>query len=143
MLGISAVLVFLTVVTNPQRLTSSRPWHLVESVLPQHANPLVVATTGFILVMILSGVVRVALIWSTNALVTNAGLDFTALGFRTVTRQKYNFYLNTGSDQIVSRMEKVYHTNNVLQFGVQGFVSAVVAALIIIFLLALNTSIAM
>lgn len=142
MLGISAVLVFLTMVTDPHRLTSSRIWHSVQSLLPADANPLVVTTVGFVLVMILSGIVRLALVWSTNSLVINAGFDLTSLGFKKVTRQKYNFYLNTGSDQIVSRMEKIYHTNNILQFGVQGFVSAVVAGLIIIFLLALSPLIA-
>src|SRR5438270_3458383 len=142
MLGISAVLVFLTVITNPHRLTSTRAWQTGQSILHLHANPILIATCAFILVMVLSGIVRVALIWSANSLVVNAGLDFTAQAFENVTRQKYRFYLNTGSDVIVSRMEKVQHTNNILQFGVQGFVSAVVALLIIVFLLALNTSIA-
>lgn len=142
MLSISAVLVFLTVITNPQRLTSSRAWQASQSVLHFHGDPLLIATSLFVLVMVLSGTIRVALIWATNAVVVNAGLDFTEQAFEKVTRQKYDFYLNTGSDQIVSRMEKIYHTNNILQAGVQGFVSAVVAGLIIIFLLILNTSIA-
>jgi ATP-binding cassette subfamily B protein len=142
MLSISAVLVFLTVITNPQRLTSSRAWQASQSALHFHGDPLLIATSLFILVMVLSGTIRVALIWATNAVVVNAGLDFTEQAFEKVTRQKYDFYLNTGSDQIVSRMEKIYHTNNILQAGVQGFVSAVVAGLIIIFLLILNTSIA-
>jgi len=142
MLGISAVLVFLTVITNPERLTSSHAWQVGQSALHLDGNPILIATIAFIIVMILSGIIRLALIWSTNAVVVNAGLDFTAQAFEKVTRQKYPFYLNTGSDVIVSRMEKVHHSNNILQFGAQGFVSAVVAFLIIVFLLALNTSIA-
>ena len=143
MLGISAVLVFLTVITSPERLTSSRAWQVAQSSLHLDGSPILIATVAFILVMILSGMVRVALIWAVNSIVVNAGLDFTAQAFERVTRQKYNFYLNTGSDVIVSRMEKVHHSNNILQFGAQGFVSAVVALLIIIFLLALNTTIAL
>jgi ATP-binding cassette, subfamily B, bacterial PglK len=143
MLGISAVLVFLTVVTNPERLTSSRAWQVGQSFLHLEGSPILIATVAFILVMIVSGVIRLALIWAVNSIVVNAGLDFTAQAFEKVTRQKYNFYLNTGSDLIVSRMEKVHHSNNILQFGAQGFVSGVVALLIIIFLLTLNTSIAL
>jgi ATP-binding cassette subfamily B protein len=142
MLGISAVLIFLTVITNPQRLTSTHAWQVGQSIFHVPGGPIVIATVAFILVMLLSAVVRLALIWAVNSVVVNAGLDFTAQAFEKVTRQKYNFYLNTGSDVIVSRMEKVHHSNNILQFGAQGFVSAVVALLIIIFLLALNTSIA-
>ena len=142
MLGISAVLVFLTVVTNPQRMISSKAWQAVQSFLHVNADPILAATVAFVVVMLISAVIRLALIWFSQGFVVNAGLDFTAKAFEKVTRQKYSFHLNTGSDQIVSRMEKIYHTNNVLQFAAQGFVSSVVAALIIVFLLALNTSIA-
>jgi len=143
MLGISAVLVFLTIVTNPQRLTSSSIWKTGQSLLHLNADPILVAFGAFVFVMLASALVRLALIWFSQSFVVNAGVDFTEQAFEKVTRQKYSFYLNTGSDQIVSRMEKIYFTNNVLQFGVQGFVAAVLAALIIVFLLALNASIAM
>jgi len=142
MIGISAVLVFLTIVTSPERLTRTSVWQFGQSVLHLPNNPVLVAFVAFVVVMVVSSVLRLALIWFSQSFVVNAGVDFTTQAFAKVIRQKYSFHLNTGSAKIITWMEKIYHTNNVLQFGAQGFVSAVVAALIIVFLLALNPVIA-
>lgn len=143
MVGISAVLVFLTIVTNPQRLTSTGLWQRSQSLFHLGNDPVLVSFVAFVVVLLVSGFIRMALIWVSQSFVVNAGVDFTELAFKRITRQKYNFYLENGSDKILSRMEKIYHTNFVLQFGVQGFVAAVLAVLIIAFLLALNTSVAL
>ena len=138
MLGISAVLVFLTLLTKPERLTSSAAWHALQTWAGHDLSPLWVATAAFAAVMLLSGAIRLALAWLTSSFSINAGLDFTALAFRKVTCQPYKFYLTTGSDEILSRVEKIYITNSVILVGVQALVSTVVALMIIVFLLFLD-----
>ena len=142
MLGISAVLVFLAVLTKPSGLASSRIWQSVEPWLPAHADPLLTMTLAFIVVTFVSGAIRLALVWQSSSISINAGIDFGAAAFRKVTSQRYKFYLNTGSDEILSSVEKIHLTNNVILVGVQALVSTVVAVAIITFLLFLDFRIA-
>ena len=51
MLGISAVLLFLTLLTKPQRLTATPAWHRLEAVLNSHPDPVIVAAAGFVAVI--------------------------------------------------------------------------------------------
>jgi ABC-type bacteriocin/lantibiotic exporter with double-glycine peptidase domain len=138
MLGISAVLVFLTLLTKPERLTESGAWHSIVGWLHYEPDPVLTATAGFIAVMLFSGAVRLALTWLTSSFSINAGLDFSAAAFRKVTSQPYKFYLTTGSDQILSRIEQIHITNSVILVGVQAVVASFVSLLIIIFLLFLD-----
>jgi len=138
MLGISAVLVFLTLLTKPERLTTSPMWHRFEAWIHYNPDPVIAATVGFVVVMVFSGGVRLALTWLTSSFSINAGLDFSAAAFRKVTSQPYKFYLTTGSDEILSRIEKVHITNSVILVGVQAIVASFVALLIIGFLLFLD-----
>ena len=138
MLGISAVLVFLTLLTKPERLTDSPAWHKFEAWIHHNPDPVIAATVGFILVMVFSGGVRLALTWLTSSFSINAGLDFSAAAFRKVTSQPYKFYLRTGSDEILSRIEQIHITNSVILVGVQAVVASFVSLLIIIFLLFLD-----
>ena len=142
-IGISAVLVFLTLLTKPERLTETRAWHDLQSALHYQPNPLLVATVGFIAVMLASGTIRLVLAWLTSSFSINAGLDLSAAAFRKITSQPYSFYLKTGSDQIVSRIEKIHITNSVILVGVQAIVSSFVAAAIITLLLFLDFAVAL
>src|SRR5438045_3095093 len=67
MLGISAVLVFLTLLTNPRRLTGSSEWRTLESLSGAQLDPLVVITIAFVIVMLFSAAVRLALTWLTSS----------------------------------------------------------------------------
>lgn len=142
MLGISAVLVFLTFLTSPQHLTSTRAWHSLEVTLHYHPDPLFVVTVAFIAVMFASGFIRIVLTWLTSSLSINAGLDLSTSAFKKITTQQYKFYLNTGSDEILSRIEKIHITNSVILVGVQAIVSTFVAFAIITFLLLLDFAVA-
>ena len=143
MLGISAVFVFLTVLTNPARLTSRPIWQSLERLAGYDLNPVPVVVIAFIAIVLFSCAVRVALSWLTNSFSINAALDMGAGAFRKVTTQPYAFYLNTSSDQILSRIEKIYITNGVLLAGVQAVVASFLSLLIIIFLLLLDFRVAM
>jgi ABC-type bacteriocin/lantibiotic exporter with double-glycine peptidase domain len=138
MLGISAVLVFLTLLTKPERLTDSNLWHSFVGWLHYEPDPVLTATVGFVAIMLFSGAVRLALTWLTSSFSINAGLDFSAAAFRKVTSQPYKFYLKTGSDEILSRIEQIHITNSVILVGVQAVVASFVSLLIIIFLLFLD-----
>jgi ABC-type bacteriocin/lantibiotic exporter with double-glycine peptidase domain len=142
MLGISAVLVFLTLLTNPHRLTSSAAWRTIEGLTRYPLDPLVVTTAGFVAVMLFSGTIRLALTWLTSSFSNNAGLDLTAAAFKKITTQPYDFYLNTGSDEILSRIEKIHIANNLIMSGVQAMVGSFVAVLIVGFLISLDFKVA-
>ena len=60
MLGISSVLVFLTLLTKPERLTSTSAWHWLQHNVNLDLNPIAVATAGFVGVMIFIRAGRVA-----------------------------------------------------------------------------------
>lgn len=142
MLGISAILVFLTLLTNPTRLTKTPVWHSLESFLHYSPDPVVVSTVAFIVVMLTSGAIRLAYTWLTSSFSINAGLDFSAAAFEKVTSQPYKFYLATGSDEILSSVEKIHLTSSVVLVGVQAIVASTVALLIIGFLLLLDFKVA-
>jgi ABC-type multidrug transport system fused ATPase/permease subunit len=142
MLGISAVFVFLTVLTDPRRLTSRGIWRTLQANVPHHLDPLAVAVVAFVAVVLFSTLIRLALTWLTNSFSINAGFDLSSRAFRKVTTQPYSFYLDTSSDQILSRIEKIYLTNGVLLAGVQAVVASFLSTLIIVFLLLLDFKIA-
>lgn len=143
MLGISAILVFLTLLTNPKRLTATPVWHSLESLLHYNPDPVLVSTIAFIVVMVASGAIRLAYTWLTSSFSINAGLDFSAAAFKKVTSQPYEFYLATGTDEILSSVEKIHLTNSVILVGVQAIVASTVALLIIGFLLFLDFQVAL
>ena len=142
MLGISAVLVFLTLLTRPERLTGTHAWHRLEAILHYSPDPFLVATIGFVGVMLVSGSIRLVLTWLTSSFSMNTGMDLTTAAFKKITSQQYSFYLNTGSDEILSRMEKINITSSVIFVGVQAIVSSFVALAIILFLLFLDFTVA-
>lgn len=143
MLGISAVLAFLTLLTRPEKLTSLPQWQSFEQALGFHPNPILAATGLFIGVMLLSVVIRLALTWMTSSFAINTGMDLSAIAFKKVISQPYKFYIQTSSDVIISRFEKIAFTNNVITAGMQAVVASVVSLMIIIFLLLLDFTVAM
>ena len=138
MLGISAVFVLLTILTDPPHLTARPEWHAIEAMAGYRLEPLPVAIAAFVAIVLFSGAVRLVLAWLTSSFSINAGFDLSAAAFRKITTQPYSFYLRTSSDKILSRIEKIYITNGVILGGVQALVASFVSLLIIIFLLLLD-----
>lgn len=139
MLSVSAVYAFLTFLTRQAEVTGGAvSWNPLLRWIPKGANLLMIVTIGFVIVMLVTGVIRLALTWMTNSFSVNAGVDMSAAAFRKVTAQPYKFYLNTGTSEILSRFEKIQFTMIIIASGVQALVSSVVATMIIVFLLLLN-----
>lgn len=138
MLSVSAVYIFLSFLTNQAGTGSAVPWSPLLESIAGTPNQLLVVTTGFIAVMLLTGLIRLALTWMMNSFSINTGLDLSAAAFRKITVQPYNFYLMTGTSQIISRFEKIQFAMIIISSGVQALVASVVAVMIIGFLLALD-----
>lgn len=138
MLSVSAVYTFLSFLLGQADGATTVPWNPLLDWLPENADQLMVITIGFIAVMLLTAVIRLALTWMTNSFSINTGLDLSAAAFRKITVQPYNFYLVTGTPQILSRFEKIHFTMLAIAVAVQALVSSIVAFLMIAFLLVLN-----
>ena len=142
MLSVSAVYTFLTFLTKQGGAATMIAGNPLLDLIPTGANQLLIVTGGFIVIMVLTGLIRLALTWLTSSFSINTGLDLSAAAFRKITVQPYNFYLVNGSSQILSRFEKIQFTMTIIASGVQAVVSSVVAILLIIFLLMLNFRVA-
>lgn len=140
MVAVTAVLVFLTLLIKPTTISNHHYWPVVQSVVGRDADPFMVATLAFIAVMIATGLVRIALTWQTSSFSIHAGLDFSAVAFRKVIGQPYRFYLENGSDKILSHVEKIHLTNNVILAGVQALVATFLSLLLMTFLLLLDAT---
>lgn len=139
--ALCAVLIFLVLLTDPSKLERSEFWMIARGWLPLDVELHTWAVGTFIVIMLLSGVVRLALTWQSNSFAVNAALDLTAAAFRKVTSQPYPYYLRHGSDQIVSLMERLQSlASGVVIGGIQAMISTVIAVILIVFLLSLDYS---
>ncbi len=138
MLSVSAVYTFLTFLTKQPGTAPATVENPLLNWIPEGADTLIIVTSGFIAVMLLTGLIRLALTWMTNSFSINTSLDLSAAAFQKITAQPYNFYLVNSSSQILSRFEKIQFTMIIIASGVQAAVSSVVALLLIIFLLMLD-----
>lgn len=138
MLSVSAVYTFLSFLLNQAGGSTTPSWNPLLNWIPDGPNQVMVVTTTFIAVMLTTAVLRLALVWMTNSFSTNTGLDLSAVAFRKITTQSYDFYLSTGTPKILSAFEKIYFTTIVIGVAVQALVSTVVAMIMIAFLLVIN-----
>lgn len=143
MLSVSAVFMFLSFLTAQAGTGSTAVLSPLLGWIPKGADQVAIVTTGFIAIMLATGVIRLALTWMTNSFSINTSLDLSAAAFRKITIQSYNFYLATGTSQIISRFEKIQFAMIIIASGVQALVATILALLLIGFLLALDFWIAL
>lgn len=143
-LSVGSILPFLAVMLDPDRLTRLPlvgPWFRQ---LPADTNLLALTAIAFGFLFLVSGLLRLALAWVSQAFSFNAAHDLSVQSFSRIVRQPYEYYVSTGSDVVLAGFEKLHNiTYTILLSGVQALISTIIAAILMLFLLLLNPTIAL
>lgn len=138
-LSLGAVFPFLAVLTDPD---AARALPLVGDLirdLPAGTNPLSAAAIAFLMLLVVSGGLRLYLTWRTLALVQNTAYDMALIAFRKVIRQPYSYHLSQGSSALISGFDMIYSISfTFLQSGIQALSSAIVAVLLMLALVVID-----
>jgi len=142
--SVGAILPFLAVLTNPDRLdTIPLVGGLIDG-LPPGTNLVALTAITFIGLFIVSGLLRLALAWASQSLAFNIAYDLSVTAFARLIRQPYQFYVERHSGQALGQFEKLHWiTFGTLLSGVQALISTVIAVLLIALLIAVNPRVAL
>ncbi|MEO6580150.1 MAG: ABC transporter ATP-binding protein [Sphingomicrobium sp.] len=141
--SVGAVLPFLAVLTNPDKLATIPVVGRVIAALPPGSNLIAITASAFIGMFILSGLVRLALAWVSQSLAFSISYDLSVSAFARLIRQPYPYYVERHSGEALGQFEKLHAiTFTVLLSGTQALISTVVAAMLIALLVAVNPTVA-
>ena len=142
--SVGAVLPFLAVLTNPGRLGTVPIVGGVIANLPPGTNLVALTASLFIGMFVVSGLIRLALAWVSQALAFNIAYDLSVIGFAKLIRQPYPYYVARHSGEALGQFEKLHNiTFTILLSGSQAFISTVVAVMLIALLVAVNPLVAL
>ena len=142
--SVGAVLPFLAVLTNPDKLAAIPMVGGLLDRLPPGTNLVAITATAFIGLFIVSGLIRLALAWVSQALAFNIAYDLSIAAFAKLIRQPYQYYVERHSGEALSQFEKLHHiTFTILLSGTQALISSVVAVMLIALLIAVNPQVAL
>ena len=142
--SVGSILPFLAVLTNPTRLGSIPLVGGLIDGLPPGTNLVAVTALAFIGLFIVSGLIRLALAWVSQALAFDIAYDLSVTAFAKLIRQPYSYYVERHSGESLGQFEKLHYiTFSTLLSGVQALISSVVAALLIALLIAVNPMVAL
>jgi ABC-type multidrug transport system fused ATPase/permease subunit len=111
---------------------------------PRGSNFVAITAVLFIALFIISGLIRLVLAWVSQSLAFNIAYDLSVTAFAKVIRQPYSYYVQRHSGEALSQFEKLHYiTFSTLLSGIQALISSVVAALLILLLVAVNTHVAL
>ena len=143
-ISVGSILPFLAVLTNPTRLDTIPVVGDLIALLPPGTNLVAFTATVFIGMFIVSGLIRLALAWVSQALTFNIAYDLSVSAFAKLIHQPYSYYVARHSGQALSQFEKLqYITFTILLTGVQALISTVVASLLIALLFMVNPKVAL
>ena len=142
--SVGAILPFLAVLTNPERLDSIPIVGGLIGRLPLGTNLVAVTAMAFIGLFIASGLIRLLLAWVSQSLAFNTAYDLSISAFSKLIRQPYPYYVQRHSGEALSQFEKLHLvTYSILLAGTQSLISSVVATLLIILLVVVNPLVAL
>ena len=142
--SIGAVLPFLAVLTNPDKLGSIPVVGQLIERLPPGADLVAITASAFIGLFIVSGLLRLALAWVSQSLAFNISHDLSVSAFAKLIRQPYPYYVARHSGEALSQFEKLHNISfTVLLSGSNALIASVVAAMLIAFLVAVNPAVAL
>ncbi|QIK95836.1 ABC transporter ATP-binding protein [Sphingomonas sp. HDW15A] len=143
-ISIGAILPFLAVLTNPASLGGIPllgPW---ATTLRPGAQLIAITAIAFIALAMISGLMRLALARSSQALAFNVSFDLANTAFAKVLRQEYSYYVGLHSADLITRFEKLHHlTFSVLISAIQAVVATFLGVMIIILLLLVSPVVAL
>jgi len=142
--SVGSVFPFLAVLTNPTRLDTIPVLGELIMMLPPGTNLVAVTATAFIGLVIVSGLLRLALAWASQALTFSVAYDLSVSAFAKLIHQPYSYYVTRHSGESLSQFEKLqYITFSILLTGIQALISTVVASLLIALLIVVNPKVAL
>jgi len=142
--SVGSILPFLAVLTNPDQLGDIPVVKGLISGLPARTDLVGLTATAFILMFIISGLLRLLLAWISQSLSFNIANDLSIAAFAKLIRQPYPYYLERNSGEALSQFEKLHTiTFTVLLSGVQAVISSVIAVLLLALLVAVNPIVAL
>ena len=142
--SIGAVLPFLAVLTNPDKLAAIPMVGGLLDRLPPGTNLVAITASAFIGLFIVSGLIRLALAWVSQALAFNIAYDLSIAAFAKLIRQPYQYYVERHSGEALSQFEKLHHiTFTILLSGTQALIATIVATMLIALLIAVNPLVAL
>jgi ATP-binding cassette, subfamily B, bacterial PglK len=143
-LSIGSLIPFLSALTNPGALAAMPVAGPLLMSLGGPDNLVATAATIFLLLMVVSGAIRLWLVWASQRLAFDVGYDLSVIAFVKLLSQPYDFYARTNSSELLSRFEKVQQlTYSSLLVGIQALVSTITALLLLAFMMVLSPSIAL
>ncbi len=142
--SVGSILPFLAVLTNPAQLASIPLVGPAIASLPPGTDLVTLTASAFILLFVVSGLIRLLLAYVSQALAFNIAHDLSLAAFAKLIRQPYPFYVERHSGEALSQFEKLHTiTFTVLLSGVQALISSVIAVLLIALLVAVNPAVAL
>lgn len=142
--SVGAVLPFLAVLTNPDKLGAIPVVGGMLDRFPPGTNLVAITASAFIGLFVISGLIRLALAWVSQALAFNIAYDLSVIAFAKLIRQPYPYYVERHSGEALSQFEKLHHiTFTILLSGTQALISSVVAVMLIALLIAVNPQVAL
>ena len=142
--SVGAVLPFLAVLTNPDKLAAIPMVGGLLDRLPPGTNLVAITASAFIGLFIVSGLIRLALAWVSQALAFNIAYDLSIAAFAKLIRQPYQYYVERHSGEALSQFEKLHHiTFTILLSGTQALIATIVATMLIALLIAVNPLVAL
>ena len=137
LITIGAALPFLALIAVPEQIT--RYPFLARWVDAIGGDPVLAASLLLAAAAVAAAVIRVLLNWFVLRFATAVGHDLAVGIFSRMLRQPYAAYVQRGSSEILSGVEKVqYVVRDLLQPGMQGLTAAVIALAIIVLLCLIN-----
>ena len=142
--SVGSILPFLAVLTDPARLAAVPVVGPLMGLLPPGSDLVAVTATAFIVLFIVSGLLRLSLAWVSQALAFNISQDLSLIAFAKLIRQPYPYYVQRHSGETLSQFEKLQNiTFTVLLMGLQALISSVIAVMLIALLVAVNPRVAL
>lgn len=143
-ISIGAVLPFLAVLVDPQRLFVLPVVGEFFRSLPPGTNLVALCAALFLGLFVVSGIIRLLLAWFSQAFAYNASYDLSRIAFRKIVRQPYLFYMRHHSSETIARFDMIYtFMLTVLVSGVQALISTVAALMLIVFLIMVDPFVAL
>jgi ATP-binding cassette subfamily B protein len=136
MLTIGACLPFLALLADPERAGSG---HWLGAIFAAIGNPVVVASALLIAAAVLSALVRMWLVLTTQRFVTGLAHDLSSAMFARAIRQPYVAFVRRNSSELLSGLDKVRGiVGGTLQPAMQGVTAGVIASFLIALLLVID-----
>jgi ABC-type multidrug transport system fused ATPase/permease subunit len=143
-ISIGTLIPFLTALTEPARLSDAPVLGPMFATLAAQDRLVPVAAGAFLVMLLVSGLMRTWLTWASQRLAFDVGYDLSVMAFGKLLGQPYEYFARNNSSDLIARFEKVSNiTYTVLLGGIQAAVSSITALMMLAFMAFISPVIAL